>query len=140
MAEPEQPLANQPLEVPQPAHNPAAQAVADLITMRVEEAASMTGDAARQAAEDAKEHLKALLNPALMRYHGDAVPRGIKLANSALHHHPDSPGGVLAGPEPNRPDRPLGPLPVHPPEPDVQRPGRVRLTADLDGRQRRCQS
>jgi len=82
MAEPEQPLANQPLEVPQPAHNPAAQAVADLITMRVEEAASMTGDAARQAAEDAKEHLKALLNPALMRYHGDAVPRGIKLANS----------------------------------------------------------
>ena len=82
MAEPEQPVDDQHPDQPNPADSEAARAVADLITMRVEEAASLTGDAARTAAEDAKEHLKALLNPALMRYHGDDVRLGIRLANS----------------------------------------------------------
>ena len=82
MAEREQPVDNQHPGEPKLADNEAAKAVADLITMRLEEAASKTGDAARAAAEDAKEHLKALVNPALMRYHGDNVSLGIRLANS----------------------------------------------------------
>jgi uncharacterized membrane protein len=82
MAKPEEPTSgghdttdrDLPLEA-----NPDA--IAELIAMRVEEAASWTGEAAREAAEDAKRHLQAILNPALLRYHGDNVPLGIRLAN-----------------------------------------------------------
>lgn len=82
MAETEQPAAVKPPGETKYPDNDAAEAVAELIAARVEEAASKTGEAARAAAEDAKEHLKALLNPALMRYHGDNVSLGIRLANS----------------------------------------------------------
>ncbi|MGI8610567.1 MAG: DUF1003 domain-containing protein [Candidatus Dormibacteria bacterium] len=60
----------------------APDAVAELIAMRVEEAATKSGEAARAAAEDAKVHLQEVLNPALMRFHGDDVSLGIKLANA----------------------------------------------------------
>ncbi|HEY8738993.1 MAG TPA: DUF1003 domain-containing protein [Candidatus Dormibacteraeota bacterium] len=45
------------------------------------EATPKSGQAALSAAVDAGQHLKALLNPALMRYHGDDVSLGIRLAN-----------------------------------------------------------
>lgn len=56
-------------------------AIASKITRDISEAATKSGKAALEAAEDAKVHLQALLNPALMRYHGDDVPLGIRLAN-----------------------------------------------------------
>src|ERR1700694_5243290 len=74
MAKPEQPP-------PSFKEDASPDAIAELIAMRVEEAANKTGEAAREAAEDAKRHLQAILNPALMRYHGDDVPLGIRLAN-----------------------------------------------------------
>ena len=84
MAEPEQPTPGNPNSkatgITAPTEGPDA--IAELIAMRVEEAANKTGEAAREAAEDAKRHLQAILNPALMRYHGDDVPLGIRLANS----------------------------------------------------------
>lgn len=55
-------------------------AVAEL-AKRVDEAAARTGEAARLAAEEAKRHMKAIMNPALDRYHGADVPIGIRLAN-----------------------------------------------------------
>ena len=82
MAETEQRTADQAREDAGVAAEGGAEAVADLIAIRVEEAATKTGEAARLAAEDAKRHLRAIVNPALMRYHGDDVSPGIRLANS----------------------------------------------------------
>ena len=86
MAEPQQPTRGgadgDPGAGAIPDPGASADAVAELIALRVEEAATRTGAAALEAAEDAKRHLAAILNPALMRYHGDDVPLGIRLANS----------------------------------------------------------
>ena len=51
------------------------------ILKKVEEAAEKTGAAARQAAEEAKAHMKRVMHPALTRFHGDDVSLGIRLAN-----------------------------------------------------------
>ena len=59
-----------------------AEAVAAEVARKVEEAALKSGHAALEAAEEAKRHLQALLHPALLRYHGDDVSLGIRLANS----------------------------------------------------------
>ncbi|MEA2683347.1 MAG: hypothetical protein QOK05_1675 [Chloroflexota bacterium] len=58
-----------------------ADVIAERIARDIAEAATRSGQAAVAAAEDAQKHLRALVNPALMRYHGDDVPLGIRLAN-----------------------------------------------------------
>ena len=81
MAEPQQPAGTDHQTDDERALERGPDAVAELIAMRVEEAATKTGEAARLAAEDAKRHLRSILNPALMPYHGDDVSPGIRLAN-----------------------------------------------------------
>jgi uncharacterized membrane protein len=43
---------------------------------------TLDAEAARLAAAEAKRHMKAMMHPALDRYHGDDVPLGIRLANT----------------------------------------------------------
>jgi uncharacterized membrane protein len=62
-------------------HGGLTDPVAADVVRKVEEAAAMTGEAARRAADEAKRELQRMVNPALMRYHGSEASVGIRLAN-----------------------------------------------------------